>query len=369
MNILVNATAVRSSGALSILRQFISELSSFRKDDLYYLFISNQLDLPQLAGVTYIKVNKLSWLERILWDEYGFRNWIKKYQILPDLIISFQNTGVNYSVEIPQLIYYHQPLPLVNYKWSFFNKNERIFFLYKKFYSFFVRRYIHLNTHVVVQIPFIKEAFIRKFRFNSDRIYVIKPNIKKLDSYPVKAMLFGDEFIHFIYPATPLLYKNHECLVCALAEIRKFSSDLVKSIRIHFTFSHEKAPLNLIQCIESNGVVDNFIFSDTMGFEKLLSYYKASHALLFPSYIETFGLPLLEAANLGLPVLVTDMAYSRDVIGDYEGSCFLKLNDMQAWAEAIALVSVELKRFKPYVSVQKNGWEEFFYLIDKLKNR
>lgn len=369
MNILVNATAVRSSGALSILKQFISELSFFRKDDFYYLFISDQLDLPLQAGVTYIKVNKLSWLKRILWDEYGFRNWIKQHQILPDLIISFQNTGVNYSVEVPQLIYYHQPLPLVNYKWSFFCKNERTFFLYKKFYSFFVKKYLHLNTHIVVQIPFIKEAFIQKFRFNSDKIYVIKPNVRKLDSYSVHAIDVGDEFIHFIYPATPLLYKNHKCLVCALSELRKMSPDLVKSIRIHFTFSHERAPLNLIRCIESNGVVDNFIFNDTMGFEELLSYYKASHALLFPSYIETFGLPLLEAANLGLPVLVTDMAYSRDVIGDYVGSYFLKLNDMQAWAEAIALVSTELKRFKPYVSTQQNGWEDFFYLIDKLKNK
>ena len=37
--------------------------------------------------------------------------------------------------------------------------------------------------------------------------------------------------------------------------------------------------------------------------------YKAADGLLFPSTIETIGLPLLEAATFGLPVLANELEY------------------------------------------------------------
>ncbi len=41
--------------------------------------------------------------------------------------------------------------------------------------------------------------------------------------------------------------------------------------------------------------------------------YRASRALIFPSYLESFGLPLVEADRLGLPILAPERDYVRDV--------------------------------------------------------
>ena len=44
--------------------------------------------------------------------------------------------------------------------------------------------------------------------------------------------------------------------------------------------------------------------------------YTGARALLFPSLIEGFGLPPLEAAALGTPVALSDIAVHREVLGD-----------------------------------------------------
>lgn len=48
----------------------------------------------------------------------------------------------------------------------------------------------------------------------------------------------------------------------------------------------------------------------------------ASSILVFPSYIETIGLPLLEARSVGAPILAADCLYARDGVGDYERAEF-----------------------------------------------
>lgn len=41
--------------------------------------------------------------------------------------------------------------------------------------------------------------------------------------------------------------------------------------------------------------------------------YSASRALIFPSYAESFGLPLIEASAAGVPILAPELDYVRDV--------------------------------------------------------
>ena len=45
---------------------------------------------------------------------------------------------------------------------------------------------------------------------------------------------------------------------------------------------------------------------------------------MFPSYIETIGLPLLEAKAAGTWILAADCLYARDMVGDYEKAEFFE---------------------------------------------
>lgn len=46
---------------------------------------------------------------------------------------------------------------------------------------------------------------------------------------------------------------------------------------------------------------------------KVMRAYSASRALIFPSYAESFGLPLIEASAAGVPILAPELDYVRDV--------------------------------------------------------
>lgn len=51
---------------------------------------------------------------------------------------------------------------------------------------------------------------------------------------------------------------------------------------------------------------------------QLLDTYQQAGALLFPSYAESFGIPLIEAAIAGLPILAPELDYVRDMCDPVE---------------------------------------------------
>ncbi len=66
-------------------------------------------------------------------------------------------------------------------------------------------------------------------------------------------------------------------------------------------------------------------------------------ALLLPSRAEGFGLPALEAAARGIPVIVSDLPVFREILKDYP--VYLKADDAYAWEKTIMrLVSDEQSR-------------------------
>lgn len=365
--IIVNATAARSSGALSILNQFIDNIPPSNATR-YYLFVDKSFKEEKKDNIIYIPINTIKWIKRIWWDEYALKKWCKQNGIIPALIISLQNTGVKFDRNVPQLIYYHQPLPLAAYSWNVFRKKEFILYLYRYFYSFFVKRHLRENTSIVVQIPSVKRAFLRKFRIFEHKIHVIPPKIENIDFTAIQNIDFQDEKIHLLYPATPFVYKNHIILFKALHHLMLNEKGVFSKICLHLTLnSYDNAKEYAL--VKSMGIDSAVIFEGSMPFDRLLRYYKSVDALLFPSFIESFGLPLLEAAGSGIPIVAADLPYAHDVVGDYIGTSFVNYKDPVAWALSIKKICIEKVRYSPfYYSSKKGGWNDFFMLVNQLKN-
>lgn len=71
----VNATALSSGGALSILLQFLSHV---RDDEIYYFFIHPSLNLTvENENVYLIKKETATIAKRLLWDSWGLKRWLK----------------------------------------------------------------------------------------------------------------------------------------------------------------------------------------------------------------------------------------------------------------------------------------------------
>jgi glycosyltransferase involved in cell wall biosynthesis len=53
-----------------------------------------------------------------------------------------------------------------------------------------------------------------------------------------------------------------------------------------------------------------------MSYENLPNVYRSADVFVFPSYLESFGHPLVEAMACGLPVIASDTAVNREICGD-----------------------------------------------------
>jgi len=87
-----------------------------------------------------------------------------------------------------------------------------------------------------------------------------------------------------------------------------------------------------------------------------------ARALLAPSRAEGFGLPAAEAAALGVPVLATDLAVTREILGAYP--VYLPTADRYAWSVAIeTLIGRAAKAAPDPQPLALAGWAEHFRLV------
>ena len=331
--IVVNNPAARSSGALTILLEFLDKISTLKCERQFICFVSlEELKKYESEKIKIVVINKQGFKDRILWDNFRLKNYLKTQDIKPDLFISMQNTGSNLEKTIPQIIYYHQPLSIVDLKWDFFKKNQRIYWMYKNIYPIFIKQHLDKVKKVIVQTKWVKDGFNKKFDYSKDNITLMKTEIKKIDIKLVKNITKNKYRI--FYPATPLIYKNHKTVIEALGLLKKENLELIKNVECIFTFSKgENRELDkLIQKYELEDVIK---LIGKISYEKVLEYYKSSDLLVFPSYLETLGLPLLEAQQFNLKILAVNLPYSKEVLENYENVDFLDQKNILEWEKKI----------------------------------
>lgn len=120
----------------------------------------------------------------------------------------------------------------------------------------------------------------------------------------------AEQLFDFLYVASGEPHKNHAALLDAwglLADDGLFPS-------LALTLSPQAAPElceRIAQEVASRGLnVQNL---GILPYDQLRALYGMSGALIYPSGFESFGLPLIEARQAGLPVLAPELDYVRDI--------------------------------------------------------
>ena len=91
--------------------------------------------------------------------------------------------------------------------------------------------------------------------------------------------------------------------------------------------------------------------------------------LLFPSKLETWGLPLSEAKAYGKPILAANLPYAKETIGNYDFVSFFDINNPKELAELITHFVSNTIHFQGNKNTfensnQLNDWDSIFeYLI------
>jgi glycosyltransferase involved in cell wall biosynthesis len=97
------------------------------------------------------------------------------------------------------------------------------------------------------------------------------------------------------YPASFYPHKNHQFILDYISSYNDVNN-YIKS----FIFTTKN--------IFNNSLIDELgILTPEQCYEK----YKSSDALIFPSLMESYGLPLIEAMYMKLPIIVSDLDYAK----------------------------------------------------------
>ena len=132
--------------------------------------------------------------------------------------------------------------------------------------------------------------------------------------YSPSVSLIKEEIVYekkydLVYIADGGAHKNHHNLILSLVLLSQ--ANLFPSLCLTIPFSNKGLINYLNDCIDNYKIrVKNI---GVLPHEEIWELYNSSRALIFPSTVESFGLPLLEATKFGLPIIAAEKDYVRDV--------------------------------------------------------
>jgi glycosyltransferase involved in cell wall biosynthesis len=172
----------------------------------------------------------------------------------------------------------------------------------------------------------LERVWLRGCRFNASRYIVQTMSMQRMASellgVPVSCVQFVPASVlcqaggraelqfDFLYVASGEPHKNHTALMDAWVLLA--NDGLFPSLAL--TLAPNAAPelcTRVAQEAASRGLrIQNL---GILPHDRLLGLYRQSGALIYPSSFESFGLPLIEARQAGLPVLAPELDYVRDI--------------------------------------------------------
>jgi glycosyltransferase involved in cell wall biosynthesis len=99
---------------------------------------------------------------------------------------------------------------------------------------------------------------------------------------------------------------------------------------------------------------------------ELASWIGGARALLMPSFVEGFGLPIVEALQLGTPVIASDLEVFHEIAADIP--TFLDPNDPDRWEEAVrSFIQDGAERSRQLAKIDEfkaPTWEKHFTTVE-----
>lgn len=304
MKLIIHATNISQGGGKSLLSALLDALPC---DVEILAQLDSRMALPvDIPKNLKIKFVKPSILQRLLAEW-----WLSKIVKSTDLVICFGSLPPLLKLRGHTAVFVQNRYLIVKNRLTGFPLKTRLRLCFE-------RAWLALSAtnadEFIVQSPAMKTALLSSGFVEKQPVHV-RPFVRMADGYqrtmsPQKNGRVAKEY-DFIYVASGEPHKNHRLLVeawCLLAD-----QDIFPSLCLTLDVS---ASAELCAWIEektrSYGLKLKNVGS--LSHNQTLALYSQSQALIFPSRFESFGLPLIEACQAGLPVLSAELDYVRDVL-------------------------------------------------------
>ncbi|HEX6263272.1 MAG TPA: glycosyltransferase [Actinomycetota bacterium] len=309
--VVVSAVALVSGGPLTILRQAVA--AARVSTDANFLFLVHDAgswdEGPNVRFASFPGARR-SYLWRVLTEYLRFPGLSRRWR--PDVWLSLHDVTPP-VVARRQAVYCHNPLPY----WRPTLRDLRLHpwevvrsFLYGWVYRTNARR----NDRVIGQLPWFTEFIGRYMRVSRDRLLVVAPRTEapvEIEEVPPPA----GTGLACVYASLPRVFKNFEEAIALCDQ---------PGVRLTVTLSGDENRYARWVRERARGHVT---FAGRMAHAEALAAMARADVVLFPSRLETFGLPVQEAIDLGRTLVLPVRPWTVAIAGEYPRAHFYRTVD------------------------------------------
>jgi len=354
--IIISAVNFHEAGPLTILKDCLKELSNnFSSDYNIVALVGNISSFSEekynVEFIEYAKVRG-SWLNRI-WFEYFTCKKISK-KLNSYLWFSLHDITPNVITQ-RQAVYCHNPSPLYNASIKEVSLDLK-FYLFTIFYRYLYATNIKKNNFVVVQQEIMRSYFQKSF--GVENIIVAYPKILPPDITLVAKKT--SEIFTFFFPSQPRIFKNFEVIFQAVEILNNIRSDFKVLITIRGNENQYSKYL-----FKKHGNLQNISWEGQKSRSEVFNIYQSCDAVIFPSKLETWGLPITEAKFFNKVLIVADLPYAHETVNEYDKVIFFNPTNPQDLSDKMSnlidnKIEMVLHQFAKPAEPFCENWNQLF---------
>lgn len=333
--IVVSAVNLVEGGGLSILKKCAQELSIFNKHNKYkvYILVHKNSLIPNYDNITYIAYPKAkkNWFFRAFYEYFYF--YFLSIKLNPFVWISLHDITPNVKSGLYLYTYMHNPSP-------FYQKQEGIklnwkFRLFVKFYKYLYKINIKKTTACIVQQNWFREKISELCKIPKEKIIVAKPEYEEKD---ISLSKVNYKKAQFFFNSFPREFKNFDIICQACEILNKYNFDKEWNVYLTIDGTENKYSKKLVTKYKNNKHIH---FIGLISRDKCEEYYRTSEVLIFPSLLETWGLPISEFKKYEKKMILADLPYAHEAASAAKRVTFFSPNDANELARKMECVILE----------------------------
>lgn len=366
--IVISAVNLVHGGTLTILKDCLEYLSVFaNRGDYKIIAIVYDKNLAKFNNIEYLEYKwpKKMWIYR-LYFEYIYLKSVSKKIGKIDLWLSLHDTTPNVTA-YKRAVYCHNPF-------AFYKSNLRELFFTPKIVLFsWFSKYIYKfnqnhNDYIVVQQKWFRDAMVDMFKIKLNRL-LIAPPPPSLSFSLHREMAVDNNVFTFIFASSPNSHKNFEC-ICKASQILN-NNGYQSKFRLLITVKGDENAYATWLYKNWGARNSNIYFKGFLSKMALSELYSLSDCLIFPSKVETWGLPISEFALYNKPMLLADLPYAHETAAGANLVCYFNpqsAEDLAQKMEDLINGNTSILNAQPKIKYDEpvaKDWEELFEILLK----
>ena len=218
------------------------------------------------------------------------------------------------------------------------------------------------NTAVIVQQGWFRDKIAKLCGITEERIIVAYPEFEAKD---ISAYDRAYNKAQFFFNAYPREFKNFE-VICEAAGLLSETLRTDSKWDAYLTIDGSENAYSR-RVVSKYKHIRNLHFTGLLSREQCEDYYKSSECLIFPSLLETWGLPISEFKIYGKKMILADLPYAHEAATGAKAVYFFNPTDAKELAKAMEAIikeeTVGIFHEVPELDIQEpfcKSWQSLF---------